>query len=263
MDKPGLAILLQHGLANRLRTIIGYMYVSLLTEKRFVFHWDTQDWSCNGRFHDHFDAIPFATSYILETIDYMDRTVRNEIHTEKELHLIDCPKQSSKYYFIGQDTIQNILKRELQNVMPDDIQRARELYRSIIPKKQLCITAKNFAQKLGKFAALHIRRQDHVDMALKLKKYTPLSEFIGFVQYHTDKPVFLITDCHNVQQCLKKYDVTIFKELKPTEHPFMRPTSLMDAIIEMLICSYSCRFKGTGFSSFSELIKIWRQIKFE
>lgn len=253
-------ILLQHGLANRLRTIIGYMYVSLLTEKQFTFHWDTKDWACNGRFHDHFDIRPFVTNYVFETIDYMERPMRSIITTEKELKLIDCPKQNINYYFEGQDTIKTILVRELIDVMPDDIEKAKLLYKYIIPKKSLLQKANDFVKSIGEFSAVHIRRQDHVQLATKTK-YTSLSEFEDFIKYQkTRRNVFMATDCYQVQQKFKNR-TDVFCKLEPNVSIHRRPTSLSTAIIELLILSKAYKFKGTFYSSFSELVERWKNVR--
>lgn len=254
-------ILLKHGLANRLRTIIAFWYIADIKNINFIFHWDITDNECNGKFSD-----------IIESITHI---------SDNKIHIFDTiPSKDVDYIFIGQDIIANILKKFASdninkcNLIPGskfikDIEN--QYYSKLKPKPYIIDEVNRFFRKnSGKkakdskiyynFCAIHIRRTDHTDLAKKNNLYTSYEEFINFIENckKDNKLIFLATDDIEVQKKFK--NCIIYKEILPINSSNFRQTSLSDAFIDLLIASQCTRFKGSGYSSYSGLIEIYRRI---
>ncbi len=227
-----ILILLRHGLANRLRTIVGYLYIAEKLGRKIHFHWDTTDKECNGSWEDLFEPVEFITSC--------------------------APVPREFYYFIGQNTVDRIIKghfpeenratysspwiREIEleyylrfRIQPDILARVQE----VAPQEP--------------FAAVHIRRTDHTVLAKEAGKYTSFEKFNEFIQKH--KLVYLATDSRDVQkkypQLLRNREITKEAALQ------LRQTSLKDAMVDVLVCAQAEHFMGSGYSSFTHLVGIW------
>jgi len=107
------------------------------------------------------------------------------------------------------------------------------------------------------YIAVHIRRTDHILLAKKNKKFTTDNEFINFINENESLNLYIATD--NI------YTYNNFKNKFPEKIKFnyhqvknkksLRRTNLRDAIIDLFMCINANEFKGSGFSSFSSLIK--------
>ncbi len=237
-----MIILLRHGLANRLRTIVGFTYVARMLNIPITFYWGMNDAECNGLFSDLFE--PYLT-----TIHECNPVEHNVIPT-----------------FIGQATIQDILK--MFSITTDVSMIEKEYYLQFRVKPHILEAVETFftnndgrcakgSKQYYNFAAMHIRRTDHIDLAKRFDSYTDDDEFDTFASKcrHDGKYVFLATDSHDVQ---KKYKwCKTYKNIIPSNK--LRQTTLADALIDALIASKCVRFKGSGFSSYSRLIEIFSQ----
>lgn len=236
-----IVVLLRHGLANRLRTIVGFTYVGETLDVPVTFYWDTSDAECNGLFSDLFEP------YHIRIYEFRPSNV--------------------KFTFVGQDTIPMILKK--YNIQ-GDISKIENKYYKMFHVKPHIMNAVNwfFEQNNGlraknsklyhNFASMHIRRTDHSDLAKRFNSYTADDEFDLYSDKcrSNGKSVFLATDSLEVQ---KKYDWCItHKHITPTKK--LRQTTLVDAMIDVLIASKCIQFKGSGFSSYSRLIEIYRDL---
>ena len=105
------------------------------------------------------------------------------------------------------------------------------------------------------YISVHIRRTDHIWLAKKENQYTSDNEFMNFLNKY-DKNIYVATD--------NKETYDKFKKLYPDQIKFnyhksfkntLRETSLLDAIVDIYMCIYSYNFMGSGWSSFSGLIK--------
>ena len=228
-----MLILLKHGLANRLRTIAGYWYVADQLGEKITFHWDTENQECNGAWEEVFEPLSL---------------------------IISQPKDATlKYDFIGQNTIDRIIK----NHFPEEaratwnsplIQAIEEEYYA---RFKICF---NVLQRVFEvlpiepFAAVHIRRTDHVVLAKEADKYTTFYDFDQFIAEH--QTIYLATDSRDVQL---KYP-GLLKNIQIPLSTSLRQTSLMDAMVDILICSHAAFFKGSGYSSFSHLVDIYNRL---
>ncbi len=239
-------ILLRCGLANRLRTIVGFVYSGFIQQEEYVFHWDITDKACNGSFNANFNPL---------VIEYCG--VKHHITIEDK-----SPSPKYNYYFIGQDTIKSILMREAPEIR--DIPQVENLiYPNIRPKKYILNKVNRFLENYNSpriTAAIHIRRTDHIRLAKENNKYTDDTTFKKFIEKNRDSLIYLATDDAKVQDQYQKWkNVVIYKKIKPSEN--LRQTSLEDAIIDVFIAAaVSKQFCGSGYSSYSHLIEIYRRI---
>lgn len=113
----------------------------------------------------------------------------------------------------------------------------------------------------NKYISVHIRRTDHIQLARSKNAFTEDSFFITFIKQNPTLPLYIATDNRDTQE--------IFKNLFPNQIKIMniienlnvrRKTSLEQAIIDIYMCVYSMRFRGSSYSSFTNLIQKIRQI---
>lgn len=110
------------------------------------------------------------------------------------------------------------------------------------------------------YISVHIRRTDHIHLAIKNNCYTTDEYFIDFLD-KSDKNIYIATDNKKTYNKFKvKYQERIKFEYHQTNYKSLRQTSLQDAIIDIYMCVYSDDFKGSGWSSFSDLIKSLRML---
>ena len=120
------------------------------------------------------------------------------------------------------------------------------------------------------FAAVHVRRTDHVAL---WGISTPDDEFYTFVdkalQYkskgsHGGACVFVATDNAKTQSLYaQRYGTSRVHALHPIEMSptALRHTSVRDAVIDLYVCASSRVFKGTRGSSFSDAIWLIRKAR--
>lgn len=253
-------IFLKCGLANRLRTLVGFVYVGLETNQEFIFHWDTKDAACNGLYSSIF--APLVVNYKGE---------------KKEISIIETEFDSDlKYYFIGQDTTSSIIQKEASHLIPNSLNKANLfhspyikhieniLYSRIIPKKYIINKVNAYLKKNKEInqkitASMHIRRTDHSALAQKNNSFTDNEKFIKFINDNKDEYIFLATDDKETQTLYLTYPkVLVYKKIEKTDK--LRQTTLEDAVIDILIAAVSTKFIGSGYSSYSHLIEIYRRI---
>jgi len=247
-----LYVLLQCGLANRLRTLIGFWYIAEKTNRNIIFHWDTADYACNGTWNELFE--PLAGLTIINT---------------KKINTIN-------YFFIGQNTIAQIITKyapqlSIQNPNCGNcvVDIENEYYARLRPKQYILDEVTEFFKTNGgeqmadskifnNFVSMHIRRTDHSELAKRNNSYTTFGEFDKFAADNKQMKIFLATDDLDVQniytQCL------IYKSISITNKHKSRQTTLVDAFIDVLIAAHCAKFKGSGFSSYSHLIAIFNRI---
>jgi hypothetical protein len=172
------------------------------------------------------------------------------------------------------DVFEPIEKINILNSIPKDItyrgyssclpwESFKHNFLLLKPKKSI-LDKINFYTKLlnNNYNACHIRRTDHVSLARKHKRLTTDLEFINFIK-NSEKSVYVATDNKVTQNILKRIfgNKVIFNEgIKNCTN--LRKSSLEDAIIDIIICSNADKFKGSGFSSFSQTISILKEINY-
>lgn len=109
------------------------------------------------------------------------------------------------------------------------------------------------------YIAIHVRRSDHVDLAKSKNRFTTDEEFINFIESNKHN-IFLATDCLKTQQKFKKLYPKRIKYINFINENTSgkRKTSFETAIIDMFVCAFSLKFKGSDYSSYSSFINLIR-----
>lgn len=85
-------------------------------------------------------------------------------------------------------------------------------------------------------------------------------EYIDFLNKNKDYNIYIATDnIHTQNKFLKLYPKRIKYIKKISDSKSQRKTNLEDALTDIFICSFSNKFKGTYYSSFSEFIELMRR----
>ena len=188
--------------------------------------WDTYNEACPGYFLDYFEPIP--------NIEFLPKN-------EKKLK-IDYEGCSAYSEF---DPKKVFIYKELK----------------LLPHLQQRIMEK--VNKLeNNYIAVHIRRTDHIDLAKKNKVYTTDQDFYDFIDKNLENHCYLYiaTDNRETQNIfIKKYgpEVPIIKMIEKSNKK--RQTTLEDSIIDLYMCIHAQKFKGSGWSSFSDFIYQFRE----
>lgn len=214
------------GLCNRLRVIFSWYQYAIETNQNLVCYW-IRDSACNGNFCDYYENI--------DRITFIYNSNDNQLYTKLDY---EGYSWHPKYKVSSYDDLK---------LKPHLIDRINEL--------------KN--NNNNKYIAVHIRRTDHIELAQRNKRYTTDDEFYKFIDSH-DKSyaIYLATDNAKTQEELKtKYGERIFfnKQIVPTNN--LRQTELEDAIIDQYMCIDADDFMGSGWSSYSDFIKVNRNQK--
>ena len=118
------------------------------------------------------------------------------------------------------------------------------------------------------YISVHIRRTDHIFIAKKNNCYTDDVDFFTFIDKETETKrdteketnskttnLYIATDNKDTFNIFKnKYKDLIKIEYHNTNEYAHRHTTLQDAIIDLYMCVYSKKFKGSGWSSFTDTI---------
>lgn len=244
-------ILLRHGFSNRLRTIAGYAYIADKLNVNIIFHWEIGSPECNGRWDDIFLA-----------------------YESKNIKIIDTHKNLDiNYTFIGQNTISAIILNNAPFLIPTTINTESlydsqfikdielEYYSKFIFNPVILDNVNTFFEKNGNdyndYVAIHIRRTDHIELAKKNNSYTTFDEFDKFIEDNKEKKIFIATDNLDVQN---KYGDKCIYYKKINKSNNLRQTDLSDAVVDILIASKCSKFKGSGYSSYSGLIRIMHKL---
>ena len=134
-------------------------------------------------------------------------------------------------------------------------------YLKLLPfMKELVISRQNLIG--NNYISLHIRRTDHINLAIKNNNYTTDDTFINFIDKYENKNIYIATDNEETYNNYKqKYKNKIKIEYHKTNSNSLRHTSLQDAILDIYMCVFSEHFMGSGWSSFSGVIIKLRQIQ--
>jgi len=123
---------------------------------------------------------------------------------------------------------------------------------------------KHFMNILGtNYDSCHIRRTDHTKIALKRKCLTTDRDFYNFIKNSKQEKVYVATDNLETQiYLLKIFGEKVIFNNGISNSKSLRKSSLIDAIVDIIICSNSIEFKGSGYSSFSDTIKIFKSVNY-
>lgn len=271
------------GLSNRLRVLAAYMYVA---EYKFegahtVFIWDKTS-ACPGHFLSLFEPIPnvvFATNSSRYVLDKHAKIVY----------------ENSFAVFPWIMQMNNIPKS--RHGLPSWAQIERKMYSRYLPNREIMLKVSSFVEKHGlcNASAMHLRTTD-LDRQMGERKRTNLHSYFKFVDSRpAEERVFLLTDDPKTQRVfLNKYGagkILVYSEIAEAHQqpPLVvlsgselrfpnstvgssspssslvlaedhRFTSLEHTLIDVLVAAHAKVFKPSGFSSLSELVRMFESI---
>jgi hypothetical protein len=227
------------GLANRIRTLLGYLWLAEKTGEELGVFWQIGD-DCNGHFLDLFRP--------LERVTFIESS--NE----------------TKIDFKGQLGFHAILESHLRSYGLDSSidQEQKRMYRKLEPLPRIREKADLFCEKnrIPSCIGLHIRRADHEGLAKSVRLFSADDDFINFIRNKPEcEGVFIATDNKETQdrfRALYGRRAIFYTNLVSSRQ--LRQSTLEEALIDILICARCRCFKGSGYSSYSDLIEIFRSL---
>jgi hypothetical protein len=224
-----IVILPTGGLCNMLRVTFSYYMKALSENKKLIVIWIPTD-ACPGYFTQFFN-IP-ANMEIISAFD--------------------------KY------KISQILSIDYNGCFVHPNFNIPSMYNYLSPNTNIFIQVQNNITLLeNRYIAVHIRRTDHVAMAKSQNQFTTDLEFMQFLDTYPDYNIYLATDNRQSQDLFHnkyKQRIKTIKFINPMQRQ-LRHTPIEDAIIDIYTCVNASFFKGSGYSSFTDLITNLRTIK--
>jgi hypothetical protein len=209
------------GFCNKLRVTFSYYLLAKSQNKKLVVIWNIDEF-CTGFFLDYFEPIE-------------DITFKKTNEDNLEIDYCGC----------------SIIKE----YEPD--------YKELKLLPNMILKIQNIMNLLdNNYIAVHIRRTDHISLAKEDNSYTSDEDFFNFIDKEKEnKNLYIATDNKDTYDLFSnKYKDTVkipyHKQLNE-----LRETTLEDSIIDIYMCVNSSNFKGSGYSSFSELISFLRSHK--
>lgn len=238
----------QSGLSNRLRILAAYLHIStaVFGTTNIMMVWDVND-ECPGHFLEVFQPIENVT--FITTLD-------RRILTSYAYMSFQASYASIPYLFKAFNLTYNA--SYMHHII-------RELYSHFIPTEHIQQQADEFILEhdICKKSSIHVRHSDfdhfHSDIVSEEDKNA--TNYIS----HTlpSEQVFLMTDNYKTQNhFLSTFNdkIIIYKEL-PNHSSKLRVTTLPVTLIEVLICMHSKKFLGNEFSSLSNLVVVFQNIR--
>jgi hypothetical protein len=209
----------QGGLSNKLRGLFSYYLYCKKENKQLIVIWEISE-ECPGFFLDYFE--PLKNVIFLKNNNSNLKLDYNECGWHPDFNPYSM----------------NIFSElKLLPIIMNEV------------KEKLLLLENNFI-------AIHVRRTDHINLAMSKNGYTFDEEFFKFIEEHNDINLYVATDNKDT------FDLFYNKYNNKVRIPYttniyidkLRQTSLKDAIIDLYVCAHSKHFKGSGWSSFSSTI---------
>jgi len=210
------------GLCNRLNLLFSHYLPIRSTGSTMEMYW-TPTWACDGFFLDYFEPLPGVTFHREKntSTSSLIQHKENDVYTQHQGLLEDLK-------------LNNRMEREMAYLW-DRIGSPLEM------------------------VAIHVRRTDHTELAKKNNNFTTDEEFFEFVERYPDKKIYLATDNAETQDLfVERYgkDRVVYNVPILTSDGYKtRQTSVKDAVIDLFACARALHFKGSGYSSFSGIIR--------
>ena len=226
-----ITIFCSSGLSNRIRTILGFLHVCTINNKKLNVIW-LEDNTCNGKFLDYFQPI--------DNVNFFDKII-------------------DQVDFIGQSTIENILKHYNLSVKTYELYSNIKLNNDIENKVQNFVSLNNIHNLIG----VHVRRTDYTGNFIGkfLNGSNSDNDFFDFIYKYSNRFAFFIaTDNKETQNIYKnKYGkrALFYSIIKNSKN--LRKTTLENAIIDIFILSYCKKIKGTYNSSFTDFARLLKK----
>jgi hypothetical protein len=203
------------GLCNYLRVIFSYYAYAKSINSELTVIWLVTH-ECNGKFSDYFESIP-------------NTNIVYEVPPKVQLDYKGAYPHNDNYNY-------------------DDLK--------LLPHMKSIIKLRVEALE-NNYIAVHIRRTDHVELAKRENCYTDDDTFITFLdKFKSNKNIYIATDNESTYETFQqKYPALVKFKYHNTVSDSLRHTSLQDAIIDLFMCALSSDFRGSGWSSFSFIIR--------
>lgn len=224
---------LKGGLCNRLRTMLGFLYIARKRGERLKYVWK-KDMACNGNFHDYF-----------ENMLGMEQTSEDFFKKNRGRVKISYTGQAPFYTILTKYGEKGDIKL-METIMYNELRLKPAM------KKELHNRMEQFG--IQNCVGVHVRRTDHVQLAKKRTTTGPTrdEEFFQFIDAHGDSKVFFATDNPETQSTFKKKYGDRIQYHSNANMKGLRKTSLGSAIIDLYLLANCKTVKGSIYSSFSE-----------
>jgi hypothetical protein len=143
---------------------------------------------------------------------------------------------------------------------------------ALLPHMEALLRAR-IAELGDQYVAVHVRRTDHVALAMSRNAFTSDKEFIDFLKSPANQAlnIYLATDNGESQHFYQKMFPHRIRGLVPIEEEEMdadadapaplRLTTLEESVLDLFMCVHATAFKGSGYSSFSGTIMQMRNME--
>jgi len=210
-----------HGLSNYLRVVFSYYKKACELNEELIVIWSVTS-ECNGFFLDYFEPVK-------------NITFKKENTDKLKINYKGCYSYNENY---------NI---------------DYSMLKPLIKIKNIIVSKMNILN--NDYNAIHVRRTDHSNLAKKKNKYTSDEMFFDFLDKKKDnKCIYIATDNKITYNEFKDKYKDKIKIIYHNEINEIRKTSLLDAITDIYMCVYATSFMGSGYSSYSKLITLLREI---
>ena len=248
----------QSGLSNRLRVLAAHMYVAEVYHRvsNVVMVWDVNG-ECPGHFLEIFQPIVNVT--------FVSSNIKHQL---EPFAVATYPPSYATFPFI-------LLKHNLTLDPPIWHEQQRRMYSRFQPVNEVQNKVAHFVRKnnICNASAMHIRRTDldfHPHVAGS-QNHSIDADFVAFVDSRPiDEHVFLMTDNPSTQlKFLRKYGsnkilvyslIPFAASVSSRKNSVYRFTTLHHAIVDVLVAAHAPSFRGTFFSSMSNLVEIFSNV---
>ena len=188
----------------------------------------------------------------------------------KQLNVIWLPTNACPDHYLNLfepvtnvNFVKTVNRLDYRDCFPYEPCNTPMMYIGLKPLPKICDQIRTNIIKLGEnYIALHIRRTDHIADAQKYGLFTSDEDFISFIEANPNKNIFIATDNRNTQdKFISLYGERIKCIQLITPHPSLRQTTLENAVVDIFTCAFADKFKGSGYSSFTDLINDLRFLR--
>jgi hypothetical protein len=247
---PTLVVKPSGGLCNKLRVTFSYWMHCKKLRIPLTVIWVVSA-ACPGFFLDYFKPLP-GVAFVRRQMPYHvqdDIVLGNHWHQEFDPHVT----------FIYQGL-------------------------ALLPHMEAMLHAR-IAELGERYVAVHIRRTDHVALAMSRNAFTSDAEFVDFLESpaNSGMNIYLATDNGETQRIYMKMFPRRICGLVPIEEAEaeaeagagagansaaaaavaapLRLTTLEESVLDLFMCVHATNFKGSGYSSFSGTIMQMRNME--
>lgn len=139
------------------------------------------------------------------------------------------------------------------------------IYDELKLRPEMNAEVNNIILKLSNdYTAVHLRRTDHIPLAIRRGEYILESEFIDFCKEEPHSMIYIATDNNITQDAFQnifKEKLYFYNKISADKYTDMRFTDLKHSIIDLYVCIEANSFMGTPLSSFSDTIIQFRNYR--